>query len=185
MIKDNPDYYDFSNKQLNLEELRSYDVFSAYVDWLTYAKEWTTFLTLTFRNETYPDIAFNRWRSLVRTLNTDLLGHRYVRKVKHSYFSYVLSREYQVRGVIHFHVLIDRPVDYALIHRTWSYMAGYAHASKVKTPSSVIAYALKYAVKSGDVEVYLTDKEYQPKQYPTWWRVGIEDQVTAERLNNI
>jgi hypothetical protein len=70
---------------------------------------------LTFRKETAPDVAKSKFKGLVKTLNQDVYGKRYTKKVGHSYFSYIQGIEYQRREVIHFHVLIDRPVNFELM----------------------------------------------------------------------
>ena len=65
-------------------------------------------------------------------LNEETFGKRYTNYVGHSYFSYVASIEYQKRDVIHFHMLIDRPVDFRAVHKYWNIIAGFAKAELVQ-----------------------------------------------------
>jgi len=92
--------------------------------WLCNAKHWINFVTLTFREEISKEAAYKKFKLLLRALNTRLLGEHYCLKVHHSYFSYILGTEYQLRGVIHFHMLVDKPIDYQFIHDYWKDIAG-------------------------------------------------------------
>ncbi len=95
------------------------EVAEEYRIWISEMAVWKVFLTLTFENETPVDRAMEKFKRLVRELNKSVFGKNYTRKVGHSYFSYILAIEKQGRGVIHFHVLIDRAVDFKLIHKWW------------------------------------------------------------------
>ena len=79
----------------------------ANAEWIAGLSDWIVFLTLTFREETAYDVAKAKYLRLVRELNKSVVGNQYTNFVKHSYFSYVLGIEYQRRGVIHFHVLMQ------------------------------------------------------------------------------
>lgn len=141
-----------------------------YTNWLLEVADWSTLLTLTFRDPIAIDPALGKFNRLIQVLNRDLFGERYPRIVKHSYFSYVLCAEYQERDVLHFHVLIDRPFDYSLTHSLWNDWAGFAHTRKIVNSYSAIRYITKYATKEGDIRVYRAKKLYVPKQYPIWWK---------------
>ena len=156
-------------------ELRSYKkmIASEYADWLLNLKNWVNFLTLTFKDITPPDVARSKFNYLVQVLNRDAFGKHYVRKVGHSYFSYVLAVEYQRRGVIHFHVLTDRNINYDLLHRYWNIAAGFAWAEPVKDKCKVIAYCSKYCVKGGNVDIYESESYKTPMigaLPPYWWK---------------
>jgi hypothetical protein len=148
-----------------------------YVDWLMDLADWSTFLTLTFRDSIGDDGAYNKWRSLVQILNRDLFGNHYTRRVGHSYFSYILCAEYQTRDVLHFHVVIDRPVDYQLIHTLWNRWAGFAQTRKIVNKYSAVRYTVKYAIKEDDIKIYRAKAFYKPVQYPIWWKSIPEDTI--------
>jgi len=140
--------------------------------WETYLGEfaqWKHYLTLTFRDEVYPDIAMSKYMQLVNQLNKSLYGSNYVRKYGHSYFSYLLGIEYQKRGVIHFHVLIDKPIDYALAHKIWNKIAGFAWIEPIENPEALISYCTKYVIKGGDLLPYRSKNKKSPNNLPYWW----------------
>ena len=86
------------------------------VSWILSLADWKVSLTLTFRDEKPSDVAVAYFKRLVRELNKGVFGKKYTKIVNHSYFSYALGVEYQRRDVIHFHVIIDKPVDFYKIH---------------------------------------------------------------------
>jgi hypothetical protein len=144
----------------------------AYIRWVAKAAPWKTFLTLTFKNEVEVDQAMKKWYRLVRYLNEAVFGQNYGRIVGHSYFSYVLGSEYQKRGVLHYHALVDRPIDYVRVHGSWNKMAGYALITKVKDVGKSVRYVVKYVLKDGDVLPHIiTDKvrRMRPLQQFGWW----------------
>lgn len=140
----------------------------AWVDFLS-VKHWTSFITLTFRDETYPDVANRLFQFLVRKLNQELFGRRYMNTIGPCYFSYAKGIEYQRRDVIHFHVLVDRPIHYDLIHRFWNAYAGFAQASPIKSVPNAVEYVTKYASKDGEVDPFFAKKLYTPLIIPKWW----------------
>ena len=162
----------------NLEDgMRSYmvkhEMQQVYYEWLSAAATWKTFITLTFKDEKPPDVANAFYRRLVQVLNKRLFGERYVRKVGHSYFNYILGMEFKLsRDVCHFHVLVDQPIDYQLLHSWWGMAAGISWISKVKDRSKALYYVTKYVCKGGDenIEVFLTAKHKLPENLPVWWR---------------
>ena len=139
-------------------------------DWLSRAKLWKLFVTLTFRDPIPPEPAFNIWRRLVRLLNERSFGKHYTRIVHHSYFSYVLGIEYQRRDVVHFHALVDKPLNFDLVHRWWQRAAGYAWIEPIEKYQEAIRYVTKYVTKGGELKVFFSKTERVPKPLPTWWR---------------
>lgn len=154
------------------EAWRSYaarkELADAEYEWISKARVWKSFITLTFQDEIPEDIAKKRFYMLIRILNTDLIGKHYTRYVKHCYFSYVLGTELQIRGVIHFHLLVDRPVNFKIIHDHWS-RSGFAWIDKVVDIEKTIRYVTKYVVKGGQVDHYFSKQDFIPKRKPFWW----------------
>ncbi len=142
----------------------------AYRKWLSRLKLWRLFLTLTFRNPIAPDPAYQIWRRLIRTLNQKSFGPRYTRIVHHSYFSYVLGLEYQRRDVVHFHALVDKPLNFDLIHRWWNRAAGFAWIDQIEHYDKAIHYVTKYVIKGGELSIYVARNERMPKPLPLWWK---------------
>jgi hypothetical protein len=138
--------------------------------WLWSLRPWSIFITLTFKEEKPSDIAKALFKRLVRTLNQDVFGKHYSKKVGHSYFSYVLAIEYQRRDVIHFHVLIDRPVNFERIHILWNSWAGFVWTEIVKDQIDVVNYVCKYISKGGEIYPFLAKKEFIPAVLPYWWK---------------
>ena len=155
----------------------SHLMITEYTDWLIRSADWSSFITLTFRDPIGYDPAYNKFRYLNQVLNRELFGKRYTRIVKHSYFSYILCAEYQCRDVLHFHLLVDRPVDFALIHNTWGNMAGFVQTKKIRNPFAAVRYAIKYVIKEGDIRIYQAKALYQPRQYPIWWKFTPEETI--------
>jgi hypothetical protein len=142
----------------------------AYMRWLIGLAPWSSMISLTFRETKPVDSAKAWYRKLVRELNESVLGKRYRRIVDESYFSYAMGLEYQSRGVPHFHVLVDRPVDFALIHEKWGNWVGFAWTDVIKHPLKAIRYVVKYAVKHGDLDVYIAKWKGEPIVQPKWWK---------------
>jgi len=146
-----------------------FTLYLEYSEWLTNLSDWSTFITLTFRNPIGYDPGLNKFKSLIQILNRDVFGKRYSRIVGHSYFSYILCPEYQQRDVLHFHALVYRPVNYQLIHDVWNNWAGFAQTKRIRNSNAAIRYANKYAIKDDDIYVYKTKRFYEPISYPKWW----------------
>lgn len=156
-------------------------------EWLS-MRNWRVFLTLTFREETYPETALRKLKYLIRILNEETFGLRYINYVGHSYFSYIASIEYQKRDVIHFHVLIDRPVNFQTIHKYWNAWAGFAKPELVKLNENAVYYLTKYITKNGEMGLpYFAKKLYTPTFLPNWWieqeNKGIEEINQIEILS--
>ena len=125
----------------------------------------TSFITLTFDNrfaEVGPDWVRGLWKKLVHELNKDVGGRDYRRKFKHSYFSYVMTLEYQTRGALHVHALVDNWIDYELLHRLWNSYAGFAWVKRVH-PSSEheMRYVLKYVTNDAAPLVWFKRNKVQ------------------------
>lgn len=116
--------------------------------WIASRFNWKVYGTLTFREPREPDVADRYWRRLVQVLNREAFGKQYVRRVGHSYFSYVLAMEYQKREVVHFHFLSDKPICFDLLHAYWNSAAGFAWMEKVESVEAVSIYVTKYLLKA-------------------------------------
>lgn len=141
--------------------------------WLGKFKDWKTYITLTFKDETPEDVAKSKFRYLVQVLNRDAFGKHYVRKVGHSYFSYILAMERQTRGVIHFHGLADKSLNFDLLHRYWNAAAGFAWVEPVKSIEDVVGYCSKYCVKGGELDIFESSTSRTPmlgNMPPYWWK---------------
>jgi len=147
-------------------------VANSQAEWLYKLADWKIYFTLTFRDPRPGDVCDRFYRRLVQFLNRDAFGNRYVRKVGHSYFSYVLATEYQKRDVIHFHGLTDKPINFDLLHTYWNRVAGFAWVQPIRSVDDVTHYCSKYCVKGGQVNIYLADKSRTPmigSYPPMWW----------------
>ena len=141
-----------------------------YINWITDLADWKIFLTLTFRDIKPVDSACRYWTKLVRELNLNLVGKKYTRIVGHSYFSYALAMQYQKRGAIHFHALVDKPLNFKLIHKLWGSWCGFAKPEIIKDRDDCVGYVSSYVLKDGVVDPYIAKKNYYPKVQPDWWR---------------
>lgn len=143
-----------------------------YYEWLSTAAHWRSFITLTFKNERPPDVAYKYLLRLIQVANKDAFGKNYVQKVGHSYFNYLVGMEFQRRDVVHFHMLVDRPVHYELIHHWWNLAAGFVWIDgNIKDLEATLRYVTKYVCKSGDqnVNMFLKAKNKAPATLPAWW----------------
>lgn len=140
---------------------------------------WKSMITLTIANEhmCFEEGMDKRWRSLVQRLNVDLYGNNYVRRVGHSYFSYLEGVEYQTRLAVHLHVLVDQPVNFSLIHRLWNHMSGFAYIEPVVDVAGAVDYVCKYVVKGEDLKFFIQPLKVLPCPafLPDWYRGHLED----------
>jgi hypothetical protein len=172
--KESLDYFDNASEVWESLECRKI-MRKEWSEWLSMRK-WCVFLTLTFREETSPEVALRLFQLLVRKLNENVYGDHYTRYVHHSYFSYVVGIEYQSRGTIHFHVLIDRPVNFTLIHTLWNAWAGFAKPEIIMQNENAVYYVTKYAAKCGQMEPpFFAKKKYTPAFLPQWWKEADEE----------
>lgn len=130
---------------------------------------WKSFITLTFREPVGVDVARAKVLSLIALLNRRLFGKHYSKCVLHSYFSYCIGMEYQERDVIHFHMLVDRSVDFVLIHKWWDSVAGFAYIEKIHQRELVVSYVTKYVLKGGNVWLYKSKSDLMPRKKPIWF----------------
>lgn len=143
----------------------------AWAGWAGTAAKWRTFVTLTFKDEKTPDVARSLFDWWIRINNEFVFGKHYTRKVQHSYFSYLAGVERQKRDVVHFHVLIDKPINFSLTHNAWGDRCGFAWIDgDLKDSEKVIKYVCKYVMKGGEVDMYLAKKDYFPTTIPSWWK---------------
>jgi len=145
--------------------------------WLSQVRDWKHFVTLTFKDDVSDDKGLLEFKLLIRRLNVAAFGNNYTRKVGHSYFSYVCGIEKQDRGTIHFHVIMDRPIDLNGLWDFWFHRNGYEKHEYLETPDSplkAISYSLKYATKNGEAIIYLAKNEKTPEMLPYWW---LEDRL--------
>lgn len=150
---------------------------SKYAEWIIKMADWKRFVTLTFRVDKEFDVAKKYFYRLMRELNEDLFGKRYFRIVGKSYFSYVVAAEFQIREVIHFHFIADKPINFGLTHRRWNELAGFAHTSIIRNKPSAVRYIVKYVVKSLKFDAYQSNWNGTPVVIPKWWK---EDQSIQE-----
>lgn len=147
-------------------------------DWASYIEgfaDWSSFWTLTFRDRdnshqvqrTEAEFLFTR---LIQILNTDLFGNHYTQKVGHCYFSYCVGYEHGKQGHLHIHVLADRRVNFALLHRVWRSMAGGTTIKVVHDKIGAARYLAKYVGKGGDVNVYRPKRVKSPAFEPSWFK---------------
>ena len=135
---------------------------------------WQSFWSLTFadRDRTH-DVtraeAEYLWRRLVQVLNRDLFRNNYTRIVGHSYFAYALAYEYQTRGTLHMHALVDRRTNWELANDTWRRMAGIIKIKPVDDLLGISRYMSKYVTKGGDVVLYRPKKYKEPAFKPMWY----------------
>lgn len=174
----------FDNKNLAWEHYEAKKILKdEYVIWISSMKVWKVFLTLTFKDFTYQDVALRKWKMLVRKLNIEAFGKQYTRRVGHSYFSYVLAKEKQKRGVLHFHALIDKPIDYKIVHEYWGKNCGFAWVEKIKSIRKCVDYAGKYVIKGGELTIFQAKKDYRPQKsfMKNWWN-SWEDLDLTEKI---
>lgn len=140
-------------------------------NWVFGLANWKSFLSLTFRDEKTPDVALSLFKWFIRQNNEHAFGKHYTRTVGHSYFSYVFGLEYQTRDVVHFHALVDKPIDFAFVHKTWGERCGYAWIDgNLKSKAAAVNYVCKYCVKGGQIEAFVNKDNQVPKIRPDWWR---------------
>lgn len=135
---------------------------------------WLSFWSLTFAeqdrtHDVTREEALQLWRRLVQRLNARLYGNHYTRLVGHSYFSYALAYEYQKRGMLHMHVLVDKRTDWELVNRLWRHWAGIVKVERVDDAEGACGYISKYVSKGGDVDMYIAKSCKEPAFKPLWY----------------
>ena len=150
------------------------DLGIAWSEYVAKFASWKSFWSLTFADRdrthdvTRPEALF-LWRRLIQALNKDLFGNHYTRIVGHCYFSYALAFEYQLRGTLHMHALVDRRTNWDLANRLWRQMAGIIKIEPVQDLQGVSRYMSKYVTKGGDVDLYRPKTIKEPTFKPLWY----------------
>ena len=140
-------------------------------NWVFGLANWKSFLSLTFRDEKTPDVANSLFQWFIRETNKHVFGKHYTRKVGHSYFSYVFGLEYQTRDVVHFHALVDKPIDFSFVHKVWGERCGFAWIDgNLKSKAAVVNYVCKYCVKGGQIDTFVNKNNVVPDHLPDWWK---------------
>jgi hypothetical protein len=123
------------------------------------------------------DYGMDKLKLLIRYMNLELFGSNYTRIYGHSYFSYVVGVERQQRNVLHYHMIVDRPINYELVHKTWGMMCGFAWIKPIIEASGAINYISKYVIKGGELLPYFIDEKVRlmaPKRKPLWYTLCVE-----------
>lgn len=76
---------------------------------------------------------------------------------------YLATREFQVRGAIHYHVLLNQRVDYKKVNALWGH--GYITLAQHKNKLKAVMYVLKYIQKEVGKTVLTTEKGHTRKAY--------------------
>lgn len=110
---------------------------------------------MTYRQETSLNSVLRRHGYLVQQVNRNIFGNHWRRHGEG--VSFVLGVEPQRRGVLHTHSVWDTEfVPYELIHSIMKKLGGMAWVEPVNSNCGVGHYVTKYAVKAGQVHVYLS-----------------------------
>lgn len=133
--------------------IQGHDLATSWVDFLG-RWDWQWFTTHTFPDIVHPeqaDKAFRVWASMI---NRQMYGPRWYKKGKAIRWARAL--EYQKRGVIHFHALVDgvqglRRLSW--MDRWYEVTGGYARIEQIKSFGAVAAYCAKYVTKDGEIEL--------------------------------
>lgn len=78
--------------------------------------------------------------------------------------------EEQTREVVHFHLVVDQPVNFQIIHDYWNFLSGFSWTSEIKDRHDCVRYVCKYVLKGGEIYPYFAKKVYEPKVYRFWWK---------------
>ena len=170
-------------------ELLPLDNSSLRREWAEYIEHfatWLSFWTLTFSeadrtHAVTKDECVFKWRRLVQALNRQLYGNSYTRIVGHCYFSYALSFEYQTRGALHMHALVDQPTNWEAVNGLWRHMAGICKIVPVHDKDKVAKYLCKYVTKGGEVILYRAVKGYKQPAFKPMWYLEAKKKLEADR----
>ena len=98
--------------------------------------ELNRFLTLTFEdNVDNLDYAFDEFRKFIQRLRYNEAEN----------LKYIATIEFQKRGAIHFHLLVDRFIDYRKYQKIWGH--GYIWIERPSSVAKAINYITKYITK--------------------------------------
>jgi hypothetical protein len=113
------------------------------------------FVTNTYDNETSWRSCLRRHGYVVQQINRKVFGNNWHRHGEG--ISYVIGVEAQRRGVLHTHAVWDVPyVPYDLVHSLEKSIGGRIWIEPVTKSEGVAYYVTKYAVKTGQVWLYLS-----------------------------
>jgi len=152
-----------------------------WIDYVVNFADWKSMITLTFKYPISEIKAKAIWRALVVKLGVKYLGKNYRRRYGHSYFAYCIGMEYQARGVVHFHIVVDQWIDYKYLHEIWNEWAGFALIEKVKSQSGVSVYITKYVLKDGQVDIFRPKKKFIENWKSRWTESG---KIPVERKDS-
>ena len=147
---------------IDLIEKRKHSLSWWWVEWLEKTVNFVpvAHATLTFEQvDISEQLAWNRFKKWIHEINKDVIGPKYKRTWKHCYFSYVVVPEYQTRGTIHFHVLIDNWFPWKFASEYWWDNSGFIKIKKVQNVEAAVRYVMKYVTKEGQPVVWLTHKK--------------------------
>ena len=131
------------------------------------------FVTLTVRNESnirYPEQILRTLVRMIKAMNKDFCGNHANRLNPFLYCSFVGGIEYTTNQIIHIHMVFDRPVNFAFIHRWWGKVAGFAFIKEVHDVHGSFEYLTKYFSKGGSLFFHIKKDEYKlPSFIPMWF----------------
>ena len=127
---------------------------------------WDAFLTLTFdrqRNEPLHAACSERadrcFRQLVRYLNDELYGKRFLRTTPHKGLIWARAQEAHMDGVLHYHVCLSSPsipFPQLLMMRAkawWQARYGLARAERPISQAAVVLYLVKHVSQATDTAI--------------------------------
>ena len=115
---------------------------------------WDQFVTNTFRTELHPEKADRLWHRWISKMNRHLYGHRWDKRGQGLYWC--RTREFQKRGVTHFHGLIGGhgalTLDRYRWEEEWFRSAGIARMEKPISINAVQSYITKYLFRGAEID---------------------------------
>ena len=152
---------------IELDASAKWMVHDAWVYWLMNEFGSQSMITLTYDTDraNLKNLSLEKSWGLVKKwiheVNTAEIGKNYKNKFRHSYFSYFAVREYQQRGTVHYHLLVDNYIDYRYSNAVWNQLAGRIKSRSVHHSEGAIRYMVKYMVKE-DVQpvIWMVKNKY-------------------------
>lgn len=91
----------------------------------------------------------------------------YIYRVKQVFgdMKYIMVREYQERGAVHYHCLIDRFIPHKKAYEIWLYLVGSGSVNFRYKGMKGINYLLKYINKGMEEDLFVGKKGYAAKSY--------------------
>ncbi|WP_342190010.1 rolling circle replication-associated protein [Spiroplasma endosymbiont of Dilophus febrilis] len=141
-----------------------------------------TFLTLTYKlKETDVKKCKKELKKFFRNI-------KYYFKKKNKEIKYFYTYEYQQRGAIHFHILLDKKIPNKLVLKHWPYGLNKNLVVKQDTNEAVVKYCSKYITKNVLNEKSLNQYDLNIKAYQFSYNCQnpiTRKQVFTDTLNNI